>query len=90
NFKPGSLIIDSMGIDTLEIFKGLVDDAFRDTSFNLRQSKAGEILPPTIGNSPNLQTFYFLVSVAGIPACVLTASSSASNSPILTSFGFVT
>ncbi len=34
-----------MGIDTLEIFKGLVDDAFRDTSFNLRQSKAGEILP---------------------------------------------
>ena len=42
--KPGSSIIDSMGIDTLEIFKGLVDDAFRDTSFNLRQSKAGEIL----------------------------------------------
>jgi len=43
--KPGFPIIDSMGIDTLEIFKGLVDDAFRDTSFNLRQSKAGEILP---------------------------------------------
>ena len=44
NLKPDFPIIDSMGIDTLEIYKGLVDDAFRDTPFNLRQSKAGEIL----------------------------------------------
>ncbi len=28
----------------VEVYKGLVDDAFRDTHFNLRQSKAGEIL----------------------------------------------